>query len=93
MASLLAWPPPLKLRPLTAADAAPLAAMIVSVLAEFGFEWLSTTEQRAASVSSKEKSIQHDAALCAAEPERTAFWVLVDSSRGGAPVGCVGIRR
>jgi hypothetical protein len=42
MVSLLAWPAPLKLRPLMAADAQPLAAMIVAVLAEFEFEWLAT---------------------------------------------------
>lgn len=92
MQAMLKWPAPLKLRPLAATDAAPLAAMIVAVLAEFQFEWLATPEQLAKCEKGKAASIRHDAALCTAEPARTAFWVLVDS-RDDTPVGCVGIRR
>eukprot|EP01050_Picozoa_sp_SAG11_P033244 SAG11_NODE_11201_length_777_cov_0.786136_1_plen_147_part_10 len=94
MQAMLQWPAPLKLRPLAPlGDARPLAAMIVEVLAEFQFEWLSTSEQRAQCEERQAKSIDHDARLCAAEPKGTAFWVLVDTARDNARVGCVGVRR
>ena len=102
LAAMLAWPAPLRLRALTEADLAPLAALIVAVQCEYGFPWLGTADQQQQARESKAASLRHSLRLCAEQPEGNAFWVLEHTGgegekQLGAPVfrlvGCVGVRR
>eukprot|EP01043_Picozoa_sp_COSAG02_P073293 COSAG02_NODE_14186_length_1299_cov_2.857500_1_plen_343_part_01 len=102
LASMLAWPSPLRLRQLAEADVEPLAALIVSVQCEYDFPWLATEAQQQQEREGKANNLRHSLQLCMEKPEGNAFWVLEHTGgkpehQLGAPVfrpvGCVGIRR
>jgi ribosomal protein S18 acetylase RimI-like enzyme len=102
LASMLAWPAPLRLRKLAEADIEPLAALIVAVQCEYGFPWLATEAEQQQEREGKAKNLRHSLQLCMDKPEGNALWVLEHTGGNpetqlGAPVfrlvGCVGIRR